>query len=75
MKIIVLHDKYSNEPIVIRPNEISVIRKIKENDIESSEIIVGQFSFGVKETMGIVMNKIKKAEGSAEIMKLPFYSK
>lgn len=66
MKIIVLHDKYTNDPMVVQPNEIKIIRKVKEDNIEFSEIFVGQFSFNVKETIGIVMNKIKKAKVNAD---------
>ena len=63
MKIIVLHDKYSNEPIVIKPNAITMIQKFKDDEIgEYSSITVGAIGISVKETIGTVLNKIKKAE-------------
>lgn len=62
MKIIVLHDRYSNEPVVVRPNKINMIRKSKEDDEEYSSIIVDGFVIELKETIGDVMTKIKKAE-------------
>ena len=68
MRIIVLHDKYSNEPIVVSPNVITMIRKIKdEKGAEYSNIVVGTITMlDVKETIGIVINKIKKAESEDE---------
>lgn len=62
MKIIVLHDKYSNEPIIVRPNAISMIRKYKCIEEEYSSIVVESITMDVKETIGTVMKKIKKAE-------------
>lgn len=66
-KSIVLHDRFSNEPIVIRASAIDAVRKafdktenIKE---EYSEILIGVSFIGVTETIGTVITKIKKAEG------------
>lgn len=66
-KTIVLHDRYSNEPIVIRASAINAVRKafyetenIKE---EYSEILISVGFIGVTETIGTVITKIKKAEG------------
>ena len=71
MKMIVLHDTYNNNPIVIRPESIDVLRKVFEQNEEGSkeeraEVIVGTFSFIVKENIGEVILKIKKAESEKE---------
>lgn len=64
--IIVLHDRFSNEPVVIRISAINAIRKVfdKTEDIteEYSEIMIESFFLSVKETIGTVMTKIKQAE-------------
>lgn len=62
MKIIVLHDKYSNEPMIVRPDAISMIRKEKDDNEEYSTIHLNGFVLTIKETIGDVMAKIKKAE-------------
>jgi len=66
MKIIVVHDKYSNEPIIINTSAINAIRKaFDETDKgkkEYSEIWAKSFVYPVKESIGAVMMKIKKAE-------------
>ena len=63
---IVLHDRFSNEPIVIRIGAIKAVRKVfdRTEDIseEYSEIMIETFFLSVKETIGTVMTKIKKAE-------------
>lgn len=65
-KIIVLHDRFSNEPVVIRVSAINAIRKAfdRTEDIaeEYSEIMIESFFLSVKETIGTVMTKIKQAE-------------
>ncbi len=69
-KMIVLHDKYDNNPIVIRTSSIDAIRKIVDQipDItdkcteEYSMIMIGDGSIAVKETIGIVISKINKVE-------------
>lgn len=67
-KAIVLHDKYSNEPIVIRICAILAVRKEidRTGDVEEeyTDIFIGSGSFlvGVKEPIGTVLMKIKKAE-------------
>jgi len=67
-KSIVLHDKYTNEPIVIRTSAIIAIRKeldkTKDMEEEYSDIFVGSGSMilGVEETIGTVLEKIKKVE-------------
>jgi len=81
MRIVVLHDRYSNEPIVVRPEAITAIRKttsiIEKNEIngnirdeeeEYSSIFMYNVEFDVKESIGTVITKIKKAEreGSRE---------
>lgn len=67
MKIIVLHDKYSNEPIVIRPDAIIAVRTIKDEEQEYSEIVMVAYTFIVKETIGDIINKIKKVESEINI--------
>lgn len=65
MKIIVLHDRYSNEPIIIRVDAITAIRKEKDreniND-EYSNVCISQMHFDVNEHIDVVMSKIKNAE-------------
>lgn len=74
MRIVVLHDRYSNEPIVVRPEAITAIRKttsiIEKNEIngnirdeeECSSIFMYNIELDVKESIGTVITKIKKAE-------------
>lgn len=67
MDIIVVHNKYNNEPIVIRISAINVVQKcidkLDENNREEyTEILVGNMNYDVKEDIGAVMMKIKAAE-------------
>lgn len=62
MKIIVLHDRYSNKPVVIRVDAINAIKKCKDGQEEYSELLIGNMWEAVEETIGIVMNKIQKTE-------------
>lgn len=67
MKIVVLHDKYSNEPIIVKVDAITMIRKIAditdENSIdEYANVFVNDYGFNVKENIATVMTKIKRAE-------------
>lgn len=69
MKTVVLHDRYSNDPMVVRPEAIAAIRKVKKiEEEEFSSIIVDTVMIDVKESIGTVITKIKKAEdeGSSE---------
>ncbi|MBR2540368.1 MAG: hypothetical protein IKE85_06030 [Mogibacterium sp.] len=70
MKIIVVHDNYTNEPNIVRIDAINVIRRIfdKRDDgrEEYSELVVGSYSFFTRETIGEIINKIKKAEVNAD---------
>lgn len=66
-KVIVLHDRYSNQPVVIRISAINGVRKvcdrIGDTVEECSEILIGtSFFLGVKETIGTVMTKIRNVE-------------
>lgn len=65
-KAIVLHDKFSNEPVVIRVSAINAVRKdfgiTEDSKEEYSEVLLGSFFLSVKETIGAVMTKIKQAE-------------
>ena len=66
MEIIVLHDRYSNEPIIIRVDSINAIEKkidrIDDSQDEYSEISVSNMCYNVKEHIGTVMTRIKNAE-------------
>lgn len=66
-KSIVLHDRFSNEPIVIRASAIDAVRKTFDKTgiiaEEYSGILIGVGFIDVKETIGTVITKIKKAEG------------
>ena len=66
MKIIVLHDRYSNEPIIMRVDAITAIQKridrVEDSKEEYSSVNVSQMFFDVKEHIGVVMTKIKNAE-------------
>lgn len=67
MEIVVLHDRYNNEPIIIRVNAINVIKKeidtLDENNREEyTEIVVGNIGYAIKEDIGIVMTRIKAIE-------------
>ena len=70
MKIIVLHDRYSNEPIIIRVDAITAIKKaidrVENSNDEYSNVCVSQVFFDVKEHIDVVMSKIKNAEIKAE---------
>lgn len=52
MKIIVLHDRYSNEPIIIRVDAIIAIKKVidrvENSKDEYSNVCVSQVFFDVK---------------------------
>ena len=62
MKIIELHDRYSNEPVVIRVDAINAIKKCKDGQEEYSELLIDNMCEAVKETIEIVINKIQKTE-------------
>lgn len=66
MKTIVLHDRYSNEPVIIRVDAINVIKKVidrvENSKDEYSTVIVSETFFDVKEHIDVVMSKIKNAE-------------
>ncbi len=65
-KSIVLHDRFSNEPVVIRTRAISAVRKAfdrtADSEEEYSEVLLGSFFLSVKETIVTVITKIKQAE-------------
>lgn len=70
MKIIVVHDRFSNEPIVIKISAIDTVKKVidrmEKNIEEYSEISVGNILFCVRENIGAVMIKIREAESGGE---------
>lgn len=65
-KIIVLHNRYTNEPVVIRVSAINAITKIYEKTEdgteEHSDVLIGSLPYTVEETIGTVMTKIRQAE-------------
>ena len=65
MKIIVLHDRYSNEPIIMRADFITVIQKridrVDDSKEEYSTVSITNMCYDVKEHIGIVATKIKNA--------------
>lgn len=69
MKIIVLHDRYSNEPIIIRVDAIIAIKKVidrvENSKDEYSNVCASQVFFDVKEHIDVVMTKIKNVERQA----------
>lgn len=66
MKIIVVHDRYRNEPIIIRVDAIIAIKKEIDGEYDSNDeysiLFVPQSFFEIKEPINVVMTKIKKAE-------------
>ena len=66
MKIIVLHSKYDNEPIIIRVDAINSIKKcfdvIEDSREEYTSIQVGNSFYDVKEHIDVVMTRINNAE-------------
>lgn len=66
MKIIVLHDRYNNEPIIVRTSAINVIKKCLVIDDDKKEeytgVLVGCVDYDVKEHIGDVMRKINAVE-------------
>ncbi len=67
-KVVVLHDRFSNEPIVVRASAIKAVRKafdrIGDTPEEYSEIMIETLFLSIKETIGTVITKIKEAEES-----------
>lgn len=66
MKIVVLHDMYTNEPIVIRCDNIIILRKLIDEQSEYTSVTVNNIDIVVKETIGEVLNRIKKAESECK---------
>lgn len=62
MKIIVLHDKYNNNPIIIRVDTIAAIMKTSNPDEEWTSVFLSQTVFDVQERIDVVMSRIKNAE-------------
>lgn len=70
MKIIVLHDRYTNEPVIMRIDAIlslkKEVNKAEHSEEEYSTInVLGTF-YDVKEHIDDVMLKIKNAERQGE---------
>ena len=68
MKIIVLHDRSSNEPVIINVDAITAVQKrvyrVEESTEEYSTVHTYIASFNVKEHLDVVMTKINNAERS-----------
>lgn len=66
-KTIVLHDRYGNEPMVIRTSAILAVQKrfdrTEDMAKEYTDVFIRTTVFNVSETIGEVIKKIKKAEG------------
>jgi hypothetical protein len=62
MRIIVLHDIFSNEPIVVKTSAINAVQKIDDGEKEWSGIFVGNFTFDVAESFDTIMQKIREVE-------------
>ena len=69
MKTIVLHDRYSNEPIILRIAAINSLMRKKDSEVneEYSEVLVGSIFFAVKDPIDVIMKKIKTAKQMKEI--------
>lgn len=67
MKIIVLHDYFTGEPIIIKVDAVSAVRKIRDMSTdpptEYTTVMADHLEMITKEIIGDVMKKIKKAEG------------
>lgn len=65
MNIIVLRGRYDNEPIIIRIEAISAIKKCIDSDHkkdEYSSVAVGDMFLDVNEHIDVIMKKINSAE-------------
>jgi hypothetical protein len=71
MKIIVLHDKYSNEPVIINVDAITAVQKwvdrVDDSTDEYSCVHTSSFTFNVKETIDVVMTKINNVESGLKV--------
>lgn len=66
-KIIVLHDKYNNQPIVIRLSAIKAVQKAFDGAQDMySEVMIESLFISVKEPLAEVMRKITEAESEDE---------
>lgn len=65
--IIVLHDKYHGRPIIIWLNAIEAVHAIvnEPDEMEYTDIIIPFAAISVKETIGVVMEKIAKSKKEA----------
>jgi len=70
MKIIVLHDRCSNEPVIINVDAITAVKKevdkIENSKDEYSTIYMSITSFNVKEHIDVIMTKINNAERNCD---------
>ena len=70
MKIIVLHDRYSNEPVIINVDAITAVQKwvdrVDDSTDEYSCVHTSSFTFNVKEHIDVITTKINNVERSIE---------
>jgi hypothetical protein len=57
-KMIIVHDKYTNEPIMVQIDMISMIRTLKDERETYSSISVYGITIDIKESIDEVMNRI-----------------
>lgn len=65
---IVLHDKYDGRPVIVWLNAINAVRTVADgpDEIEYTDIILPFAAISVEEKIGVVMEKIAKAESEGE---------
>lgn len=67
MKIIVLHNRFNNEPIIVRVNAINAVQKRIDIDDDGNKeeytgVLVGYVDYDVKEHIDVVMRRINALE-------------
>lgn len=74
MKIIVLHNRFNNDPIIVRVYAINSLQKRIDIDDDGNKeeytgVLVGCVDYDVKEHIGDVMRKINAVENKHIRMK------
>lgn len=61
---IVLHDKYDGRPVIVWLNAINAVRSVfnAPDEEEYTDVIIPFAAISVKEPLGVVFEKIAKAE-------------
>lgn len=72
-KFIVLHDRYSNEPMVVFTSKINALQTMYDAELSGKDervtycnVYVQNWSFNVKESMADVMRKLTAVEEQGE---------